>query len=182
MTSSEHNSANEEILVHVCCGPCMLGVYDSLCGEKEVYGFFYNPNIHPWEEYQKRLMTAGFTASQLDYKLFTDDEYDVKKWMDSAVSFEDRCSGCIVQRLRRTAEVAREKGIPLFTTTLLISPYQKHDEIKQAGFKIADEEGIEFYYSDFRENYKESIKKSKEMHLYRQKYCGCLFSNAEKYA
>ena len=160
----------------------MLGVFPAFHREKEVYGFFYNPNIHPWEEFQKRLMTAGFASSQAGFKLFVDDEYDVKNWLDTVNSFGDRCVGCVCQRLRRTAEFAKENGIPSFTTTLLVSPYQKHDEIKQAGLKIAAEAGLEFYYKDFRKNYQDSIKKSKEMRLYRQKYCGCLFSNAEKYA
>lgn len=174
------SSAGDKILVHVCCGPCMLGVLPSLRGVKEVYGFFYNPNIHPLEEFQKRLMTAGFASSQAGFRLFVDDEYDVKKWTDFTLSFEDRCSGCIAQRLRRTAEFAKEKGIPSFTTALLASPYQKHDEIKQVGLKIAAETGLEFYYMDFRKNYQDSRKKSKEMRLSRQKYCGCMFSNAEK--
>jgi len=158
----------------------MLGVFPALRREKEVYGFFYNPNIHPREEYQKRLMTAGFVSSQADFKLFIDDEYNVKKWLDAVSSSGDRCAGCVRVRLRRTAEVAKEKGIPSFTTTLLVSPYQKHDDIKRAGLQIAAEAGLEFYYRDFRKNYQDSIKKSKEMNLYRQKYCGCLFSNAEK--
>ena len=158
----------------------MTGVYPELSEEKEIYGYFYNPNVHPAGEFRARLMTAGYVSSQFGFPLFTEPVYGLDSWFDFIGKSGDRCSGCVYMRLKKTAEFAKEKKIPAFTTTLLVSPYQKHEYIKETGFKIAEEYGLEFFYRDFRKNYQESIRKSKEMLLYRQKYCGCIFSEAER--
>jgi len=164
------------VLVHPCCGPCMTGVFPELSKEKKIYGFFYNPNIHPLNEFSARLMTAGFVASQFGFKLFVDADYGIARWLEVVKDFEKRCFGCVYMRLKRTAEFAEEKKIKSFTTTLLVSPYHDHEYIKETGCAIAKKTGVEFFYRDFRKNYQDSIKKSKEMLLYRQKYCGCVFS------
>ncbi|MCD6412851.1 MAG: epoxyqueuosine reductase QueH [Elusimicrobia bacterium] len=168
-----------EILVHTCCGPCFAGVYPELKDKFAVSSYFYNPNIHPWSEFRLRLMTAGFAALHFGVKFFYDRNYSVKKWLEKVPATGERCIACVGMRLKKTAEFAKERNFGFFTTTLLVSPYQKHDEIKKIGFELAKKFGIEFYYEDFRKNYSDSIKISKELFLYRQKYCGCIFSEEE---
>ncbi len=170
-----------EILVHTCCGPCLCGVYPAIADKFEVSCYFYNPNIHPSGEFRLRLSSAGFAASQFGAKFFYDASYSVKDWIKKLPSFSapQRCSFCVRERLEKTASFAKEKKVGIFTTTLLVSPYQNHEEVKDLGFEIAKKYGVEFYYSDFRKNYSESVRISKRLGLYRQKYCGCIFSEEE---
>jgi hypothetical protein len=131
----------------------------------EVKGLFYNPNIRPREEYEKRLLTMEHYATIVGLKvIYLPNEVETSP---------GKCEDCYRVRLRKTAELARELGLERFSTTLLISPYQKHDLFRQIGEEIGEEVGVEFYYRDFRVGYRESIRISKEMGLYRQKYCGC---------
>ncbi|MCD6423491.1 MAG: epoxyqueuosine reductase QueH [Elusimicrobia bacterium] len=166
-------------LVHVCCGPCLLAVNEILDDEYSAY--FFNPNIHNFDEYQRRLMTAGFTAQHLKKEFFYENFPDVYEWVREVLKGNDRCLNCVRLRLEKTAKFAKEKNFKSFTTTLLSSPYQKHDEIKNLGFEIARKYGLEFFYRDFRAGYKKSIEISKKLNLYRQKYCGCFLSSFEKY-
>ena len=174
--------SSSDCLVHICCGPCMCGVYPSLGKEKNITGFFYNPNIHPRAEYISRYMAAGFTSSYFNFPMISDTAYDPESWARKILSGSTRCAACVTERLMKTAETAREKSFPSFTTTLLLSPYQDHDFIRSEGERIAAFMGIEFVYRDFRKNYAQSLRLSKEMLLYRQKYCGCVFSEAERFS
>ncbi|MBU3955810.1 epoxyqueuosine reductase QueH [bacterium] len=157
----------------------MCGVYPTLGREKKITAFFYNPNIHPRDEYISRFMTAGFVSAHFGFNMISDTAFDVEKWAKNVLSQAPRCSACVTDRLMKTAETARAKGFTSFTTTLLVSPYQNHKFIKEEGERISSLAGVDFFYRDFRKNYGDSVRISKELLLYRQKYCGCIFSEAE---
>ncbi|MFA6548709.1 MAG: epoxyqueuosine reductase QueH [Candidatus Margulisiibacteriota bacterium] len=156
-----------KLLLHTCCGPCTTYVYDCLKADFEVKGLFYNPNIHPQIEYERRLLTMEHYAAVVELEVIYD------KGNEEGLKPED-CENCYRVRLLKTAQYAARLGFEYFSTTLLISPYQKHDLLKKVGEKIALEIGVEFYYNDFRPGFSESQRMSKAMHLYRQKYCGCV--------
>ncbi len=169
------------ILVHICCAPCFTYPHKRLLEEgHEVTGLFYNPNIHPYTEYKSRLASlekyAEMKATKVIYK-----NYDMENYLRGAVVACDRCGFCYNYRLAEVARTARQMGYDAFTTTLLISPYQKHETLAKIGKKIGDEYGVEFYYEDFREGYRESRGLARTFGLYMQKYCGCIFSEKERY-
>lgn len=177
------------ILLHLCCGPC--GLYPLRVLREEghaVTAYFYNPNIHPLPEYLRRRAAAMQAACHAGVKLIMDEE-------DSAVSFfrathgreqpgrEGRCGVCQSMRLARAARVAWEQGFQGFTTSLLYSRHQDHDWIRQEGERLADEQpGPIFLYRDFRAGWQEGIDTSKALGMYRQPYCGCLYSIEDRYA
>ena len=170
------------ILVHICCAPCFTYPHKILRDEgHEVTGYFYNPNIHPYQEYKSRLNSLERYAELNSARIIYNTEYDIENYLRGALSAEDRCRYCYVTRLTEAAKKASAIGFDAFTTTLLISPYQKHDVLSEEGRNVADEYGIEFYYRDFREGYRESREISRSLELYMQKYCGCIFSEKERY-
>lgn len=171
------------VLLHVCCGPCATFVVKYLQAKNmEVTAFWYNPNIHPFREHQLRLGAMQTLAKETNLPLITDSDYDMLKYFQAVVGHEsNRCPDCYRLRLERTAAVAHEKGFQFFTTTLLISPYQKHDTIKELGKKIGEKHNVEFYYEDFRPGFRESHRISKQLGLYHQGYCGCIYSEWERY-
>ncbi len=155
-----------KILLHACCGPCTTYVNKWLSENNfEVQGFFYNPNIQPQEEYERRHLAMEFYALKVGLKVIYEPNDLQTKTGD--------CENCYRIRLKKTAQFAKEEGFDCFSTTLLISPYQKHDLLKQIGEQVGREIGIEFFYHDFREGYRESRKMARELKLYMQKYCGC---------
>jgi predicted adenine nucleotide alpha hydrolase (AANH) superfamily ATPase len=157
-----------KILLHTCCAPCTTYVNKWLSSNGfEVKGLFYNPNIHPQDEYEKRLLTMEYYATIVGLKVI----YPTPT--DNVKTEPDNCENCYGIRLRRTAQFAKELDFDCFTTTLLISPYQKHDILKQIGVEIGIEFGVEFFYRDFRVGYRESRQIARGMKLYMQKYCGC---------
>lgn len=170
-----------QILIHICCAPCFTYPHKRLLEEgHDVVGLFYNPNIHPYTEYKNRLEAlekyAGIKAANVVYK-----NYDMESYLRGALAAGDRCEYCYTCRLAEAARTASVLGFDAFTTTLLISPYQKHDMLAKVGEKTANEYGIDFYYEDFREGYKESREIARALGLYMQKYCGCIFSEKERY-
>lgn len=171
------------ILLHVCCGPCALFPLRTLREEgHQVSGFFYNHNIHPYQEYVRRRDAAREMAEQEQMPLFMRDDYDLEGFLASVASApRQRCSYCYASRLRATARTAIEEGFDAFTAALLYSRYQRHDEIRELGEDIAREFGIPFLYRDFRPGWQEGIKLSKEAGLYRQQYCGCIYSEKDRY-
>ncbi len=170
------------ILVHICCAPCFTYPHKRLEEEGyEVTGFFYNPNIHPYEEYKSRRGTLEKYVELRAAKVIYKDDYDIESYLCGALDAEDRCRFCYTLRLAKTANTAVLLGFDNFTTTLLISPFQKHEIIAEVGRKIGDENGIDFYYEDFREGYRESRELARGLELYMQKYCGCIFSENERY-
>jgi predicted adenine nucleotide alpha hydrolase (AANH) superfamily ATPase len=156
------------ILLHTCCAPCTTYVNKWL-GENgfEVKGLFYNPNIRPQEEYERRLLTMEYYATAVGLKVI------YESFLEDERPPVGKCEICYKVRMRKAAEWTKKLGFEAFTTTLFISPYQKHDLLKEIGEEISSEFGVEFFYHDFSVGYRESIKTSKEIGLYRQKYCGC---------
>lgn len=170
------------ILAHICCAPCFTYPHKRMEEEgHEVTGFFYNPNIHPYQEYRSRRAGLEKYVELRAAKVIYKDDYDIENYLRGALYAEDRCRFCYTLRLTETAKTARYLGFEAFTTTLLISPYQKHEILAETGKKVADEYGIEFYYEDFREGYGESRELARGLELYMQKYCGCIFSEKERY-
>lgn len=155
-----------KLLLHTCCAPCTTFVYKWLIENKlEAEGLFYNPNIRPENEYQKRLVTMQLYSARVGLKLI---------YAPSDIEIEpEKCEDCYRIRLEKTASLARVNGFKYFSTTLLISPYQKHGLLKRVGEEAAEKYGVIFYYRDFREGYHESRRLAQTLGLYRQKYCGC---------
>ncbi|OPZ61716.1 MAG: hypothetical protein BWY85_02320 [Firmicutes bacterium ADurb.Bin506] len=173
-----------KLLLHSCCAPCTTYSLRRLRDDGyEVKGLFYNPNIHPYTEYRKRLEAFVDYCARVGHDALIVDEYGLRDFL-SAVrqDFDERCAVCYEMRLHRAARQAIETGCDAFTTSLTISPYQNHDLIKAVGSSVAEQEGVEFRYFDFRPGYRESVSISREMGLYRQGYCGCIFSEEDRYA
>ena len=173
----------KSVLVHVCCAHC--AAYTVKHWRQEGYNIgalWYNPNIHPYLEHQHRLESTRALAGQLDIPLIVAEGYEVIEYFRRVAGHEEeRCRCCFDLRLSKTAEVAMENGYEAFTTTLLISPHQKHDIIREVGERIAGEKGVAFLYADLRKRYSDSRHITKPMELYRQQYCGCLYSEWERY-
>jgi predicted adenine nucleotide alpha hydrolase (AANH) superfamily ATPase len=148
----------------------------------DVSGYFYNPNIHPYREFKKRLTTLQDFAKSQDFPLTIESEYGLTEYLRKVVfNEEQRCAICYDMRLEKTAMQAVKSGADAFTSTLLYSRYQNHEAITNIGKKMAEKYGVEFYYADFREGWQEGIDRAIEMDLYRQPYCGCIYSEQERY-
>jgi epoxyqueuosine reductase len=171
------------ILLHICCGPCTIYPLRILREEgHEVCGYFYNPNIHPYLEYKKRLDTLAVYAGREGFRIMREEGYPLEGFLRQIVFREgDRCRHCYRLRLVKTAQIAKGGGFGAFTTTLLYSRYQKHDLIRSIGEEVAEEYNIPFLYRDFREGWSEGVKISKALGLYRQPYCGCIYSEKARY-
>ena len=170
------------LLLHVCCAPCMTVVQEGLRNEEyEVTAFFRNPNIHPWKEMRHRLDAAASYCAELDLPLEIDDAYPLEEYLSMLIKATDRCRACFEERLSATARRAAESGMGAFSTTLSVSPYQDQQAIIAVGEAAASKYGVEFVYRDFRPLYRESVNLSREAGMYRQKYCGCIFSKRDRY-
>jgi len=174
-----------KILVHVCCAPCF--VYPSIVllqEEHEIAGFFFNPNIHPYQEYQRRLAAVQQWSSAKNIRMIYRDEYLLEDFLREVVFRESKSSRCLVcyhLRLEAAAKVAARGRFDSFTSTLLYSKFQNHEAVARIGAEIGERYGVPFYYRDFRQGWKEGILQSKEFGLYRQQYCGCIYSEKERY-
>lgn len=162
------------LLLHICCAPCAIyPLKEELTPEFDtIEGFFYNPNIYPVEEYlARRKALEEFSRKEnltVHYPEYHPEE--LKK----------RCKACYRLRLEGTARFARENNFDSFSTTLLISPYQDQETIREIGEEAARKHKVDFYFSNFRRGFHQSQKEAKEMSLYRQKYCGCKYSKEER--
>jgi predicted adenine nucleotide alpha hydrolase (AANH) superfamily ATPase len=170
------------LLMHLCCANCALFPIRHVRGKGiSLSGLWYNPNVHPGDEYARRLeaLKALETLWGLDIQYV--DRYGLEEFK-SAVSAHDgvRCEACYLLRLRETARRARAEGFDGFTTSLLVSPYQKTGLILQAGRQAQEEQGVLFYAPDFKQGWAEAERLSRELGLYRQYYCGCIYSKAER--
>lgn len=174
--------SDKKILVHTCCAPCLIAPLKQLRKDWDVTALWYNPNIHPYSEYIKRRDTLkDFTLSE-NLPIIWQDEYDLEMYLNvTGTKSTERCAGCYEMRMLRTAQIAMGKGFDAFTTTLLYSKYQRHEEIKALGEKLANQFGVDFYYQDWRELWQEGVTLSKEANMYRQSYCGCIFSEERRY-
>jgi len=177
--------ASVRLLLHTCCGPCSTAPLQWLRRRGvEVTGFAYNPNIEPAAERLRRLETLRAYARQVGLLLLEADECPALRYHPAvraaAAAGEVRCAACYRLRLNRTAQAARRRGFEWFTTTLLVSPYQRQDLIRAAGEAAGRRWGIPFQYHDLRPLWPDVGRLAREAGLYRQKYCGCSFSLAER--
>lgn len=171
------------IFLHICCGPDALYVADLLSQNYKVTGYFYNPNIHPPKEYHLRLEETKKVARLLQFDLVIGD-YEDKKWFHMTRKFKDepekgtRCDICYSMRLDKTAQKAVEKGFEMFTTVMSLSPWKKAETMNRMGRMLARKYGIKFLEANFKkkDGFKKSVELSKKHGLYRQNYCGCIYS------
>ena len=172
-----------KILLHTCCGPCSIFPTMRLADEGHEFSLYYfNPNIHPYKEFKRRLNTLREYALLKKYTLIVDKNYPLEECVRGMLDEPTvRCAYCYRVRLEKTAIYAKENDFEAFSTSLLVSPYQKHDLIKLIAEDIAAKVGIPFYYEDYRNGYQEGVDVSKELEMYRQPYCGCVFSERDRY-
>ncbi len=173
------------VLVHICCGPCALyPVQDLRKQGYEVVGLFYNPNIHPLQEYMRRRQGAQEVARGLDLKMiYKDEEYDPVTYMRHIAFREaNRCLLCYQLRLQRTMSIAERGKFDFFTSTLLYSIHQKHQDIVRLGRDMAGNKELQFLDRDFRTGWKQGVQQSLDWGIYRQQYCGCLYSEVERFS
>ena len=171
------------LLLHICCAGCLCAPLEELRREKiHVHGYFYNPNIHPLLEFRKRLKAMRIFQESDPIKIDYCEEYGLREYL-KGVDYEgnNRCEDCYRLRLRNTANYAKEKGFDAFCSTLLFSKQQDHEKIKEIGEQISEEVGISFEYKDYRHLCECSHEIAKKKMLYRQSYCGCIFSEYERY-
>jgi len=174
----------KSVLIHCCCAHCTA--YTAYYWQQQGYEvtiLWYNPNIHPYMEHQQRLEAVQSLTQEMNLPLIVTEGYDIVGYFRWVVGREaQRCQYCFQLRLSKTAETARQMGFSAFTTTLLISPHQKHDLLREIGSELAEEKSIPFLYADLRKHYSDSRRMTKGLDLYRQQYCGCVYSEWERYA
>lgn len=169
-----------KILLHICCAPCAIYPFRSLLenADNRITGFFYNPNIHPAEEEQRRRLSLADYAEKEDFKIIFG-EYNAEEFFKKIGTNQEapsRCRICWRIRLEKTAETAKRERFDAFTTTLLVSPYQDQDAIKEIGAECGSTFGVQFLAVDFRNGFRGAQEEAKERGIYRQKYCGCVYS------
>jgi epoxyqueuosine reductase len=177
--------AGKRILLHICCAPCSAYPINRLRQlEFEVSGFWYNPNIHPWGEHERRRSSLDAYALQVDLPMIWHPDYEMPAFLRQVSgneAFRQRCAHCYKMRLAETARQAKARGYDAFTTTLLISPYQDQEMIRRIGERVAEMAGVEFYFENFRRGWSERSRLTKAHDLYRQSYCGCIYSEWERF-
>ena len=170
-------------LLHVCCAPCANQCIDVLRTDgQEVTGFWYNPNIHPFTEYRARRNCLREYAGVIELPLIERDDYGLRPFVrEVAEDIGGRCVKCYEMRLFDTARQAAEGGFDSFTSSLFISPYQNHELMRDVAERAAAEYGVRFEYRDFRPYFRDGQTFAREQGFYIQKYCGCVFSEQERY-
>jgi predicted adenine nucleotide alpha hydrolase (AANH) superfamily ATPase len=172
-----------KILLHICCGPCAVYPVAALAAQgHQVRGFFFNPNIHPYQEFARRMAALENFAGQTGLPVIWDRGYRLEEFLRNIVFREsERCRFCYYLRLQATARVARGGKFEAFTSTLLYSKFQNHELIRELGIQVGQEVGVPFYYEDFRQGWAQGLAKSKKLGLYKQQYCGCIFSERDRF-
>ena len=170
-------------LLHVCCANCAIYPINNMREEGlEVMGFFYRHNIHPYTECLRRQEALEAYAEQIKLKVIYQEDYDLEGFIRNVAFREsERCNYCYHDRLRSTALLAKRGKFDYFSSTLLYSKHQKHELIRSMGESIGKSVGVPFLYRDYREGWKEGIESSKQIGLYRQQYCGCVYSEKERF-
>jgi len=172
-----------KILLHICCAPC--GIYpikNLLKNGFDLTGFFYRHNIHPYTECVRRQEAVQAYSEKIGLRVIYQKDYDLEGFLRNVVFREsERCGYCYHDRLRTTALIAKRGRFDYFTSTLLYSRFQNHKMIKSIGESVGKSVGIPFYYEDFRIGWKKGIEESKQLGLYRQQYCGCIYSEKERF-
>lgn len=168
-----------KVLLHICCGPCASGVVPWFKAQGiDFVGFYFNPNIHPFSEYEKRRENLEEVSRLLDFEVAYSVDWGAENWINN-FSTDQRCKNCIFLRLERTAKIAKDLGFDAFSTTLSISPYQSFEVIRDCFENISNKYKIDYIFNNFRSLYQNSIRFSKENNIYRQHYCGCIMSEYE---
>lgn len=176
-------SVAKNLLIHTCCAPCLAAPYYKLREAGHlVTAFWYNPNIHPLLEYQKRRDALREFSLKEGFALIEVDEYGLNQFLQNTMAdISGRCSFCYTSRLEAVAKTASDKGFDAFSTTLLYSKYQKHFQIIEIANSFSALYQIPFFYEDWRTLWQEGIAISKANGMYRQQYCGCIFSEEDRY-
>lgn len=186
-----NSKEGSSLLLHACCAPCSSAVLERLASHFKISILYYNPNITEEKEYQKRLDELKKFISKLTFKYpinIIDSRYEPKEFFQIAKGLEKekergkRCYKCYELRLEETAKIAKEKNFDFFATTLTLSPYKKTSWLNEIGENLSEKYQANYLYSDFKKKngYKRSIELSKEYNLYRQDYCGCIYSKLER--
>ncbi|MEA4893454.1 MAG: epoxyqueuosine reductase QueH [Peptococcaceae bacterium] len=175
-----------KLLLHSCCGPCTVHPLAVLREEGfQLYGYFYNPNIHPFKEFKERYKSYRLLCEKTGLEAEIHKEYGLETYLaalyGSGTPLEERCGLCYRLRLEAACARAAELGYGAYSTTLLVSPYQNHELIRRLGEEIGRTRGVEFIYRDFRPGFRQAQEKAREMGLYMQGYCGCIFSEYDRY-
>ena len=173
-----------KLLLHTCCAPCSVYCIDSLRKEEiEPTVYWFNPNIHPYMEYKSRRDCLKEYTNNINVKAIFEENYGLDEFCKNVIGdLQNRCLNyCYKVRLEQTAKYAKEHGYTHFSTTLLVSPYQNHEALIKVANEMAEKYNVEFLYRDFRVGFREGQAKARELGLYMQKYCGCVFSEEERY-
>ncbi|MEN8141690.1 MAG: epoxyqueuosine reductase QueH [Thermodesulfobacteriota bacterium] len=172
-----------KVFLHSCCGPCTLYPLSWLRDQgHQVEAWFHNPNIHPYREFKRRIQALRQVAENGNLPLTVDNNYGLRDFLRQVVFHEEgRCRLCYGMRLEAAARAAKAAGADGYTTTLLYSRYQNHEQIKQLGEEFGRMFAIPFLYHDFREGWQQGIDRAVELDIYRQPYCGCIYSEQERY-
>ena len=173
-----------KLLLHTCCAPCSVYCIDFLKEEGiKPTCFWFNPNIHPYMEYKSRRDCLIEYTKNINIDLIVKEDYGLKEFCKNVIDdLDNRCRNyCYKVRLEETVKYAKENGFDSFTSTLFVSPYQNHEEMKKICEKLAKKYEIEFLYRDFRIGFREGQAKARGLGLYMQKYCGCVFSEEDRY-
>jgi predicted adenine nucleotide alpha hydrolase (AANH) superfamily ATPase len=175
-------TCDRDLLLHVCCGPCWCAVRGSFQPGRRVVGWFDNPNVHGLIEFRRRLKAARSVAEQTGAALRFDDRYRLKAFLETCgPEAPARCDACYRMRLASTAARAAIEGFAAFSTTLLVSRHQRHERIAEIGQEVGREHGVAFEYHDWRPLQAAGQAEAARRRLYRQSYCGCIFSEADRY-
>jgi len=178
-----------KLLLHVCCAPCLIGTKLAIDKYAETQNididltcYWYNPNIHPYTEYKSRLKALEEYTLKNNIKLIIRDEYGLIEFTKNVIDdLQNKCGYCYSSRIEKTAEYAADDKFDAFSTSLLVSPYQKHEHLKETGERYAIIYNTRFFYCDARPFFREGQKSAREYGIYMQKYCGCIFSEQERY-
>lgn len=173
----------QRILLHICCGPCTIYPLQRIRSQGwKVHGFFYNPNIQPYQEHRKRLDALKALAELEKMDLIIRPDYPLEEFLrQTAFREHQRCIYCYSLRIEAAARAAKKGRFDIFSTTLLYSKQQKHDLVKSISQEASRKYGIPFYYEDFRTGWKDGQEQARRLGIYRQQYCGCIYSEKERF-
>lgn len=173
-----------KVLMHTCCAPCSVYCIETLQSENiDITTYWYNPNIHPYMEYKARRDCFIDYMNMINIPYIINENYGLKEFTKNVINdLDNRCVNyCYKVRLEETVKYAKENGYDAFTSTLFVSPYQNHDTLKEICEELSEKYDIMFLYRDFRIGFRDGQAKARELGLYMQKYCGCVFSEEERY-
>ncbi len=173
----------EKTLLHCCCAPCSVSCIQTLRAEGiEPVGYWYNPNIHPYQEYKARRDTLMAYAPTIGMELIVEEDYGLRDFVRAvAEDIDGRCAHCYALRLDHAAQYAAQHGFSSFTSTLFVSPYQDHELMRAVAESAAARHGVTFLYRDFRPGFRDGQQQARDNGFYMQKYCGCVFSEEDRY-